>query len=139
MEVFTSAMNNPDNLKPAHANQTVILIAEDEVMVANVVRIILEKDGYFILTGSDGEAALSISRQYPGPIHLLLSDIKMPKLNGLELRERILEERPDTKILFMTGETEHIGATPVLRKPFVPNELREKIQKMLERPVLVPT
>src|SRR5690349_21219658 len=69
---FTSTMKNPENLKPAQADQTVILIAEDEVLVANIVRIILEKHGYFILTASDGENALFISRQYPGPIHLLL-------------------------------------------------------------------
>ena len=78
-------MKNPENLKPAHVDQTVILIAEDEVLVANIARIVLESDGYFILIASDGQDALFISRQYPGTIHLLLSDIKMPHLNGLEL------------------------------------------------------
>ena len=127
-------MKNPDNLKPAQADQTVILIAEDEVMVANVARIVLERNGYFILTANDGEDALFISRQYPGPIHLLLSDVKMPKLNGLELRKQILDERPETKVLLMTGDTEFIGALPVLRKRFLPNELTAKIQQMIERP-----
>ena len=69
-------MKNPENLKPAHADQTVVLIAEDEIFVSNVARIILEQDGYFILTASDDEDALLISRQYPGPIHVLLSDSK---------------------------------------------------------------
>src|SRR5437016_4602796 len=59
-----STMKNQENLKPAQADQTVILIAEDEALVANIVRIILEKHGYFILTASDGENALFISRQY---------------------------------------------------------------------------
>jgi two-component system, cell cycle sensor histidine kinase and response regulator CckA len=132
-------MKYPENLKPAHVDQTVILIAEDEVLVANVARIVLEIEGYFILTASDGEDALFISRQYPGPIHLLLSDVKMPRLNGLELTKHIMKERSDIKILLMTGDTEPVGKLPVLRKPFLPHELRAKVRQMFERAVLFPT
>ena len=99
----------------------------------------MEIEGYFILTASDGQDALFISRQYPGPIHLLLSDIKMPQLNGLELSEHILKERSEIKILLMTGDTEHVGRMPVLRKPVLPNELRDKVRQIVDRAVLFPT
>jgi CheY-like chemotaxis protein len=66
------------------------VVVDDEVMIRNVVRIMLEKVGYFILAAHDGEEALHISRKFPGTIHAVLSDVKMPKMDGLELRERML-------------------------------------------------
>src|SRR5215208_726823 len=99
-------MNNPQHLLPSNPDQTVILVAEDEVVVRNVVRIVLEGQGYFILAANDGQEALTISRQYPGIIHALLSDVKMPKMDGLQLRETILRERPGIKVLLMSGHIE---------------------------------
>ena len=75
-------MRNPEHLQPFHADQAVILLAEDEVVVQNVARIILEREGYFLLTAHDGQEALEISRHYPGPIHLLLTDVLMPRMDG---------------------------------------------------------
>jgi two-component system, cell cycle sensor histidine kinase and response regulator CckA len=125
-------MQNPENLRPADPDQTVILIAEDEVMVRNVARIALEKEHYFILTATNGEEALFISRKYPGKIDLLLSDIRMPNLDGLQLRERILEERPGIKVLLMSGHVERpVVASPFLRKPFGPTVLRERVRQLL--------
>lgn len=133
------SMKNPENLRPSHSNQTVILIAEDEVLVANVARIALANEGYFVLTASDGEEALHISRQYPGPIHLLVSDINMPKLNGLELGEQIMDERPETQVLLMSGETALVGNRPFLRKPFLPKALRDKVHQIIKDPIRYPT
>ena len=56
-------------------------------MVRNMACIALEAEGYFVLAAGDGEQALSMSRQFPGKIHALLSDVKMPNLDGLELRK----------------------------------------------------
>src|ERR1700687_2217614 len=98
-------MRNTENLRPVHADQTVVLIAEDEVLIRNFARIALEKEGYFVLSACDGEEALIISRAYAGLIHMLLSDIKMPGMDGLELREQILVERPGIKIMLMSGIT----------------------------------
>jgi CheY-like chemotaxis protein len=80
-------MNNPEHPLPAEPSQTVILIAEDDVIIRNFVRVVLEKQGYFVLTACDGEEALALSRQYPGNIDALLSDVVMPKMDGLILRE----------------------------------------------------
>lgn len=133
-------MRNPDNLRPAHPEQTVILLVEDEIIVQNVARIVLEKEGFFILSAGDGEEALVISRQYAGPIHLCLSDVKMPKMDGLQLRQQILQERPDTPVLLMSGQVaaHDIGSLPFLPKPFVPATLREAVRNMLPAPVLFP-
>ncbi len=125
-------MQNPENLRPSEPDRTVILIAEDEVVVRNVAEIVLEDEGYFVLSANDGEQALVISRQYPGKIHLLVSDIKMPHLDGLQLRERILEERPGIKILLMSGYVEPpIADCPFLKKPFVPAVFKERVHQLL--------
>ena len=129
----TAQKADQQGLRSNYADQRVILIAEDDAIVANVARIALEKEGYFILTARDGEEALSVSREYSGPIHLVLSDIKMPKLDGLELRQQILTLRPEIKVLMMTGETEPVGKMPLLRKPFSPKELRQTVRLMLEQ------
>src|SRR5215472_3182136 len=86
-------------------DQTVILIADDEVLIPSVARIVLEKEGYFTLACQDGEEALH-SRKFSGTIHTVLSDVKIPKVNGLELLEQILAERPGIKVLLMSGQSE---------------------------------
>jgi two-component system, cell cycle sensor histidine kinase and response regulator CckA len=111
----------------------VILVAEDEVLVRNFARIVLESEGYFVLSANDGEEALYISRQYPGTIHALLSDVKMPNTDGLQLREQILFERPGTKVLLMSGQMESPSESiPFLRKPFGPAVLKERIRQLLD-------
>ena len=131
-------MNNPDHLRPLFHNQTVILLAEDDVLVQNVARIALEFAGYFILTADNGEEALAISEKYPGSIDLLVSDIQMPLMDGLELKRRIQIERPSTKVLLMSGNTSQVPDCPFLEKPFTPDLLRRKVRQMIENPVLLP-
>ena len=133
-------MRNPDNLRPTHPDQTVILLVEDEVIVQNVARIVLEREGYFVLAAGDGEEALVISRQYSGPIHLCLTDVKMPRMDGLQLRQHMIRERPNTSVLLMSGQVgaQDIDATPLLPEPFVPATLREAVRNVLASPVLFP-
>jgi len=125
-------MENPDNLRPSRPDQTVILVVDDEVMIRNIVRSLLEREGYFILAAHDGEEALHISRKFPGTIHAVLCDVRMPKMDGLELRERLLAERPGIQVLLMSG---HLGSppsnVPFLAKPFDPVVLIERIRQLL--------
>jgi two-component system cell cycle sensor histidine kinase/response regulator CckA len=126
-------MEDPEHLHPARPDQTVILVVDDEVMVRNIVQITLEADGYFILAAHDGEEALHISRSFPGTIHAVLSDVRMPKIDGLELRERILKERPGIPVLLMSGYVD--APLPVdvafLKKPFDPAALIDRIRELL--------
>src|SRR5579871_378028 len=98
-------MQDAENLRPEHPQQCVVLVADDEVIVRNYARRVLEAEGYFTLTADNGEEALLISIQYPGPIHLLLSDVRMPVVNGLELTQKIVRHRPQIKIILMSGES----------------------------------
>jgi two-component system cell cycle sensor histidine kinase/response regulator CckA len=114
----------------------VILLAEDDELVRNLVRTVLIKEGYSILCATDGVEALSLSRTHPGPIELLVTDVKMPKMDGLQLREHIRRERPGTKVLLMSGRMS--GEIPAgdravnfLRKPFLVNTLRTAIKTLL--------
>jgi DNA-binding NtrC family response regulator len=125
-------MNDPNNLAPKSPDETVILIAEDEAGVRNIVRIILESAGYFVLTGDDGEEALLISRKFPRTIHALLSDVKMPKMDGWALRDAILQERPDIKVLLMSGQVDGPAEDiPFLQKPFAPGQLIQRMRQLL--------
>jgi DNA-binding response OmpR family regulator len=120
-----------DHLLPSRAHQTVILVVDDEPQVRDIVRILLEDEGYFILTAADGEEALLLSRSFPGTIHLVLTDVEMPRLDGLQLRERLREERPATRVLLMSGHV-HMAAEPAfLPKPFAAAVLKERVRQML--------
>ena len=126
-------MQAPKHPLPSQPGRTVVLIAEDDVMLRNMVRVALEDEGYFVLAAGDGEQALSMSRQFPGTIHALLSDVKMPNLDGLELRKTILTERPGIKILLMSGYTESpVENIPVLWKPFVVGVLTQRVRDLLD-------
>jgi DNA-binding NtrC family response regulator len=125
--------------KSCSGDQTVILIADDEVLIRSVARIALEKEGYYTLACHDGEEALHISRSFPGTIHAVLSDVKMPKVNGLELREQILAERPGIKVLLMSGQTDSTVPSSVefLPKPFGPAVLQDRMRQLLASPASV--
>ena len=115
----------------------VVLLADDELVVRSLAQSILTRAGYRVLNAIDGQHALEVSRAHPGPIDVLLTDIKMPKMDGVELSTHILKERPGIKILFMSGkESEDLilqgKKMEFLRKPFVARELSEKIGSILE-------
>lgn len=114
----------------------IILVAEDDVMVRNVVRILLQEEGHEVLVAIDGHEALELSRQYQGTIDLLLTDVKMPRVDGLALVEQILMERPQIKILVMSGkmsaDREEIKRLPFLSKPFSSDAFRDKMREVLK-------
>jgi DNA-binding response OmpR family regulator len=120
-----------DNSEHLLSDQLVILLVDDEPTIRNITRIVLENEGYLILTAADGEEALLLSRTFPGAIHLLLTDVEMPRLNGLQLRERLREERPATRVLLMSGKVGMAAEQAFLPKPFGPDVLKERVRQML--------
>ena len=117
-----------------------ILLVEDEPAVRAIGRDLLEYNGYQVLEAEHGEAALRVAAGYPGPIHLLLSDVVMPTMGGREVAERLRVERPGIKILFVSGFTDdaivrHGALEPgvsFLQKPFTLETLSRKVRDVLD-------
>jgi len=112
-----------------------ILIADDDASIRSLVGLLLEDDGYIVLSARDGEAALERSRTYAGRIHLLLSDVEMPgTYDGYGLASRLLGERRDIRILLMSGTKLPQYSFACLAKPFTPVELSRAILAVLAAP-----
>jgi two-component system, cell cycle sensor histidine kinase and response regulator CckA len=117
-----------------------ILVVDDEAQVRTLARDILVGAGYRVLEAEDGESALRIAEEHPGAIHVLLTDVMMPGINGKELGDRLLALRPDIKPIFMSGRAaEVISDAGVLipvdafvAKPFTVDRLLNKVRERLE-------
>jgi DNA-binding response OmpR family regulator len=127
---------------PAHQSvdlpefRSVILVADDEVTVRKLVTILMQREGYVVLSAADGHQGLELSRTYPGPIDLLITDALMPRMNGADLCGHLLEERPGIKILVMSGAepdavVNQLGNLPFLPKPFDGQTLKAKVRALL--------
>jgi two-component system cell cycle sensor histidine kinase/response regulator CckA len=114
-------------------SRVVILVADDEKRVRNLVAVIVRSDGYDVLIASDGVEALDLSRHYAGHINLLISDIEMPNMTGIELANVLTKERPKTKVLLISGYSnmEPPRGYMFLRKPFAVDALRQAITSLL--------
>jgi CheY-like chemotaxis protein len=114
-----------------------VLVVEDEDQVRTLTIEVLGQCGYAVLAAANGEAALRVAARHPGPLHLLLTDVVMPHLNGWELARQLTAVRPETKVLYMTGYDEITahGGVPdadVLQKPFTPDVLARRVRQAIE-------
>ena len=115
-----------------------ILLAEDEAGVRKYTRQILERYGYIILEATNGGDALCVARNHSGPIHLLLTDIIMPTMGGMELAEKFTAEFPRIPVLFMSGFTDQImlhwnALSAYIQKPFTLSALLTQVRELLDR------
>ncbi|MGZ9148371.1 MAG: PAS domain S-box protein [Candidatus Deferrimicrobiaceae bacterium] len=121
-----------------------LLLAEDEDLVRELARTILEEKGYRVLDARDGHEAVEIAGRHDGPIHMLVTDVVMPRMSGGELARRMDELRPGIRVLYMSGYTEnaivHHGVldsgTAFVQKPFHIETLTRAIREELDREVL---
>jgi PAS domain S-box-containing protein len=119
-----------------------LLLVEDEMAVLNVVRAALENQGYQVLAAPTPMDACLLAEQHEGPIHLLLTDVVMPTMNGVEVQEQILTWRPAIKTLFMSGYAGDMVSSRglkeegshFLQKPFSILELAKKVREALDAP-----
>jgi two-component system, cell cycle sensor histidine kinase and response regulator CckA len=129
-----------DPPNPGHAT---ILLVEDEENLRRLARQSLENQGYRVIDAPDGATAVQISQAHQGPIHLLLTDVIMPGMNGRELANKVSPTRPEMRVLYMSGYTEnHIGhngtldeGITLLQKPFTLPALKAKVREMLDTPL----
>jgi CheY-like chemotaxis protein len=121
--------------------QETVLVIEDEEEVRKLAGSILQKQGYRVLEASHGEEALCKAEEHKGPIHLLLTDVVMPKTNGPEIARRLKHLCPQMKILYMSGYLDNDNFTKVLperwvsflQKPFSVEGLIGKVREVLDR------
>jgi PAS domain S-box-containing protein len=117
-----------------------ILLVEDEANLRYLARQYLEKQGYKVIEAADGAVAMQIAVAHEKVIHLLLTDVIMPGMNGRELAQRIAEIRPNVKILYMSGYTENVighngmldAGIRLLQKPFNLRDLKSKVREVLD-------
>ncbi|MBI5533626.1 MAG: PAS domain S-box protein [Deltaproteobacteria bacterium] len=140
-----------EDASPAHAsipppplaegNETV-LVVEDEPGVRNLVREVLLRQGYRVMEAQDGHDALRMLEHGGERVHLLVTDLVMPRMSGRELAQRSLELRPDLRVIFMSGYTSSTvgqhgldgGSASFLQKPFTPESLANKVRQVLDAP-----
>ncbi|MGA6993698.1 MAG: ATP-binding protein [Candidatus Deferrimicrobiaceae bacterium] len=126
--------------KEAAGGTETLLLAEDEDLVRDLVRSVLASHGYKVLAGKDGKESLEIGSRHEGTIHLLVTDMSMPNMNGGELAQRLAEVRPGMKTLYMSGYLDDSGngddGMPpdaiFIQKPFRPGALARKVREVLD-------
>jgi two-component system cell cycle sensor histidine kinase/response regulator CckA len=120
-----------------------ILLVEDEEQVREILRHILEGQGYQVLSASNGEEALSISQDLERDIKLMITDVVMPQMSGRELAERMQALRPNLPVLFMSGYTDDAivrhglldAKLNFIQKPFDADAAARKVREVLDSQV----
>jgi CheY-like chemotaxis protein len=118
-----------------------ILLVEDDPEVRNLTRRVLHRQGYTLLEAADPQEALLLFSRYSGPIHLVLTDVVMPGMNGKSLVGQLSQIQPNLKALFISGYTDNVIAhhgvldphAAFLEKPFSPVKLARKVREVLDQ------
>jgi len=143
-KIYLPRVDEPASREDAEAAEDVrgsetILVVEDVPAVRAVTREMLKRYGYQVLEAADGMTALQVAADFKDPIHLLLTDVVMPDLNGRDLAESFRTSRPATRVLFMSGYTDDAvvrhgilqEGISYLQKPFTPASLAKKVRTVL--------
>ncbi len=122
----------------APRGEETILVVEDEPALRQLIRTVLSTHGYTVLDAPDGTTAVRLGREHAGTIHLLLTDVILPGMNGLEIARELSGVRPDVRVLFISGYARDtalaqgsLPGTSFLHKPFSPDALVQKVHEVL--------
>jgi two-component system cell cycle sensor histidine kinase/response regulator CckA len=132
--------SSSDAISTASLGTETVLVVEDEGQVRTLECGILEASGYHILAASHGVEAMHICSEYPGTIHLLVTDLILPQMNGRELARQVVPIRPSMKVLYVSGYPDETLITagvarskvPFLQKPFASDALLLSVRKVLD-------
>jgi CheY-like chemotaxis protein len=136
VELPARASATSESAQVARESECVLLV-EDQDMVREFTRAALEVHGHVVLEASSGDEALLASGRHPGTIDLLLTDVMLPRMSGIELSRRLAAARPGLRLLFMSGFTD--GATTAaltdaafIQKPFTASSLLRRVRDVLD-------
>ncbi len=140
LEVPTQATVSPPPTQVEKATETILLV-EDEDQVRTITRIALEKTGAKVLEAASGPLALKLLEEYPGPIHLLITDVVMPGMGGRQVVEMARARLPKLPVLYISGYTDDAvvqrglveKSEAFLQKPFTPQVLVKKVRSILNK------
>lgn len=122
--------------KPRTANVSggeTVLVVQDGDTLRDVTVMALQQAGYRVLEAADAQAAEERALFYAGPIQLLVADVGLPRCSGPELAQRLRQDRPELRVLFVSGAPPpELGAAPFLAKPYSPAELLQTVRQVLE-------
>jgi PAS domain S-box-containing protein len=124
-----------------------VLVVEDQEPVRRLTRKVLEMQGYAVLAAADGLEALRVAEHHAGTIHILVTDLVMPGMNGREVGRQLTAGRPDMRVLYLSGYADDaIGRHGVLepglaflQKPFTPETLARRVREVLDAPPVLQT
>jgi PAS domain S-box-containing protein len=130
----------PAQVAPPAGGGETVLLTEDDASIRGVATKVLTQKGYRVLSASDGQSALVMARTSPSEIRLLITDIVMPGITGPELAASLRAERPDLRVIYMSGYTSDTevlrrileDGVPFLQKPFTPGALALKVREVLD-------
>lgn len=136
--IETAAGPNPERWQGTET----VLVVENEPPVRDLILDVLRLHGYTVLAAEDGEAALRVAAEYPGPIDLAVVDVVMPRMTGEAVTRRLAALRPALKVLYVSGYTDQevcgLGLRPgspnFLQKPFTVEALARKVREVLDAP-----
>jgi CheY-like chemotaxis protein len=138
--VQTEGVEKEQASTPSLEGSETILVVEDDEPVGKMAERMLGGYGYRVLTARNGTEALEISGSYSGPVHLLLTDVVMPDMTGLDLAEQLKSRFPEIKVLYMSGYTDNVIAdhgvlekdVNFIQKPFSREGLGGKVREVLD-------
>ena len=125
--------------EPLSVSHETVLLVEDEDLVRGTIARILRRQGYQVLTAEHGGEGIRVASEHAGPIDVIITDVMMPEMSGLEFVDRIAVSRPAARILFMSGYSDddvlikEVGSRPhaFIQKPFAVEDLTRKVRELL--------
>jgi PAS domain S-box-containing protein len=141
-EGVVAAPTGRTDVRPGVEGTETILLVEDEPGLRALARRILERQGYVVLASANGREGLETARAHGTPLHLVLTDVVMPEMNGRAMVEHLRTERPDVAVVYMSGYTDDDALlrgtleaeASFIQKPFAPAELLRVVRETLDAP-----